>query len=118
MNSSPPKIRVMVVDDHPVIRRGLTAFLRVVPDLELACEAANGSRALAMLAQSAPDVILMDMVMPEMNGVQTIFTRPAAPRQSPLPLTTIYWTDGPLPFSTAKPVIRHNSPADFSFRAP
>ncbi len=68
-NSS--KIRVMVIDDHPVIRSGLSAFLRVVPDLELAGEAASGSRALAMLTQAAPDVILMDMLMPEMDGVVT-----------------------------------------------
>ena len=67
--TNPSKIRVMVIDDHPVIRSGLTAFLRVVPDLELAGEASSGQRALAMLAQAAPDVILMDMMMPEMNGV-------------------------------------------------
>ena len=89
MNSSPPKIRVMVVDDHPVIRRGLTAFLRVVPDLELACEAANGSRALAMLAQSAPDVILMDMVMPEMNGVEFLWQLRQDPRWKQLPVVMI-----------------------------
>ena len=65
----PSKIRVMVIDDHPVIRSGLTAFLRVVPDLELAGEASSGPRALAMLKQAAPDVILLDMMMPEMNGV-------------------------------------------------
>lgn len=69
--TNPSKIRVMVIDDHPVIRSGLTAFLRVVPDLELAGEASSGSRALAMLSQAAPDVILMDMLMPEMNGVAT-----------------------------------------------
>ncbi len=67
--TNPSKIRVMVIDDHPVIRSGLTAFLRVVPDMELAGEAASGQRALAMLTQAAPDVILMDMMMPEMNGV-------------------------------------------------
>ncbi len=72
MSINPPIIRVMVVDDHPVIRSGLTAFLRAVPDMELAGEASSGQRALALLAQSAPDVILMDMMMPEMNGVEAI----------------------------------------------
>jgi NarL family two-component system response regulator LiaR len=65
-------IRVMIVDDHPVIRSGLSAFLRVVPDLELAGEASSGHRALALLEQAAPDVILMDMMMPEMSGVEAI----------------------------------------------
>lgn len=72
MGTSQDNIRVMIVDDHPVIRSGLSAFLRVVPDLDLAGEASSGHRALAMLEQARPDVILMDMVMPEMNGVEAI----------------------------------------------
>lgn len=61
-------IRVMLVDDHTMVRRGLATFLKVFDDLELVGEAANGATALQLCAQLQPDVILMDMVMPEMDG--------------------------------------------------
>ncbi|MDY6877120.1 MAG: response regulator transcription factor [Chloroflexota bacterium] len=66
-------IRVMIVDDHDMVRRGLAAFLRAKPDLELVGEASNGEEALRACARIEPDVILMDLVMPEMDG--TIATR-------------------------------------------
>ncbi len=62
------KIRVMIVDDHDMVRRGLAVFLKVKPDLELVGEASNGEEALRLCHQAQPDVILMDMVMPEMDG--------------------------------------------------
>lgn len=61
-------IRVMLVDDHPMVRRGLATFLKVFDDLELAGEAASGEAALQLCAQVRPDVVLMDMVMPDMDG--------------------------------------------------
>lgn len=61
-------IRVLIVDDHEMVRSGLRSFLRAYPDLELVGEAANGSQAITLCAQAAPDVILMDMVMPDMDG--------------------------------------------------
>ena len=61
-------IRVMVVDDHDMVRRGLAAFLRAKPDLELVGEADDGQQALDVCGQVEPDVILMDLVMPEMDG--------------------------------------------------
>ena len=61
-------IRVMVVDDHDMVRRGLAAFLRTKPDLELVGEADDGQQALDVCEQVEPDVILMDLVMPEMDG--------------------------------------------------
>ena len=65
----PPKpIRVMLVDDHTMVRRGLATFLKVFDDLELAGEADNGQSAIQLCAELQPDVILMDMVMPDMNG--------------------------------------------------
>ena len=67
MNSSQP-IRVMLVDDHTMVRRGLAAFLRVFDDLQLAGEAESGEAAIRLCAEILPDVILMDMVMPDMNG--------------------------------------------------
>jgi len=67
MTLSPP-IRVMVVDDHTMVRRGLATFLRVFEDLELAGEAGSGDAAIQLCARILPDVVLMDMVMPDMDG--------------------------------------------------
>jgi two-component system, NarL family, response regulator LiaR len=65
--SSQP-IRVMLVDDHAMVRRGLATFLKVFDDLELAGEADSGAAAVQLCAQVKPDVVLMDMVMPDMDG--------------------------------------------------
>jgi len=59
----------MIVDDHAMVRRGLATFLRVQPDLELVGEASNGGEALRVCEQIQPDVILMDLVMPKMDGM-------------------------------------------------
>jgi NarL family two-component system response regulator LiaR len=59
----------MLVDDHTMVRRGLATFLKVFDDLELVGEAANGEDAIQLCAQVLPDVVLMDMVMPDMDGV-------------------------------------------------
>jgi len=64
----PELIRVMVVDDHAMVRRGLAAFLKIKPDLALVGEASNGEEALRVCEQAQPDVILMDLVMPRMDG--------------------------------------------------
>src|SRR6476620_863466 len=61
-------IRVLIVDDHAVVRSGLAAFLQVFDDLELVGEAANGQQALRLCEQVQPDVVLMDQVMPGMDG--------------------------------------------------
>ena len=64
-------IRVMIVDDHSMMRTGLRYTLQSFDDLELVAEANSGSKALALCAEAAPDVILMDMVMPGMDGAET-----------------------------------------------
>ncbi|MGA2505183.1 MAG: response regulator transcription factor [Anaerolineales bacterium] len=65
---SSPRIRVMVVDDHTMVRRGLATFLKVFDDLELTGEAASGQGAIQLSEKLHPDVVLMDMVMPDMDG--------------------------------------------------
>jgi NarL family two-component system response regulator LiaR len=61
-------IRVLVADDHSVVRSGLAAFLSVRDDMELVGEAADGQEALRICGETAPDVVLMDLVMPVMDG--------------------------------------------------
>ncbi len=61
-------IRVMLVDDHDMVRKGLAVFLKVQTDLELVGEARDGEEAVRVCEQSQPDVILMDLVMPRMDG--------------------------------------------------
>jgi NarL family two-component system response regulator LiaR len=63
------KIRIMLVDDHAVVRSGLGAFLSVNPELELVGEAENGEQAVVRAGILKPDVILMDLMMPVMDGV-------------------------------------------------
>ena len=62
-------IRVLIVDDHTMVRTGLATFLEVSDGLELIGEAGNGADALKFCEQAQPDVILMDLVMPELDGV-------------------------------------------------
>ncbi|NTU82825.1 MAG: response regulator transcription factor [Chloroflexales bacterium] len=62
-------IRVLLVDDHAVVRGGLRFFLDGVPDIEVVGEAGNGVQALAQVAALVPDVVVMDIVMPEMDGI-------------------------------------------------
>ncbi len=64
-------LRVMIVDDHSMMRTGLRYTLQSFDDLELVAEASSGAQALALCAEVAPDVILMDMVMPGMDGAET-----------------------------------------------
>ena len=66
------KIRIMIVDDHAVVRSGLGTFLTVMPDLEMVGEAENGEQAVLRAGLLEPDVILMDLMMPVMDGVSAI----------------------------------------------
>jgi DNA-binding NarL/FixJ family response regulator len=62
-------IRILIVDDHSVVRQGLRMFLQLDPELEVIGEAVNGQEAVALTRDLSPDVVLMDMVMPVMDGV-------------------------------------------------
>jgi NarL family two-component system response regulator LiaR len=70
-NPASQSIRVMLVDDHTMVRRGLATFLKIFDDLQLAGEADSGEAAIRLCAEVLPDVILMDMVMPDMDGAAT-----------------------------------------------
>jgi NarL family two-component system response regulator LiaR len=71
MDDSAP-IRVFIADDHTIVRKGIRAVLEVVPDIEVVGEAEDGRDAVYRVAELEPDVILMDLVMPEMDGIEAI----------------------------------------------
>lgn len=68
MTPTSERIAVLVVDDHAMVRRGLATFLKAFDDMELAGEAASGQEAVDLCAELHPDVVLMDMVLPDING--------------------------------------------------
>jgi DNA-binding NarL/FixJ family response regulator len=86
-------IRLLIADDHPVVRDGLRAMLATQPDMELVGEAATGTQAVAQARALRPDVVLMDLQMPDLDGPGAIATlREQAPEVRVLVLTT-YGTD-------------------------
>jgi DNA-binding NarL/FixJ family response regulator len=72
VNDEQARIRVMLVDDHEVVRRGLRGFLELQPDIEVVGEAEDGAIGSRMAAELEPDVILMDLLMPNMDGLTAI----------------------------------------------
>ncbi len=83
------RIRVMIVDDHEMVRSGLAMFLEAFDDLQLVGEAANGMEAIRMCDEVNPDVILMDLLMPEMDGIAaTRAIRQAHPNVHVIALTS------------------------------
>jgi NarL family two-component system response regulator LiaR len=70
MNSSKKSIRIMLVDDHEVLRSGLKYIIDVIDTIEVVGEASNGIEAIQLYKEITPDVVLMDLVMPEMDGIE------------------------------------------------
>jgi DNA-binding NarL/FixJ family response regulator len=86
---SQEQIRVLAVDDHPLLRQGLAALIADEPDMALVAEAANGREAIEQFRRHRPHVTLMDLLMPEMNGVEaTVAIRAEFPDARILILTT------------------------------
>jgi len=82
-------IRVMIVDDHALVRSGLEAFLLTYQDLELVASAKNGQQAIALCEQAQPHVVLMDLMMPGMDGVEaTRKIKEACPQVQVIALTS------------------------------
>ena len=82
-------IRVMIVDDHAVVRSGLAAFVEAFDDLELVGQAGGGAEAVRLCPRARPDVVLMDLVMPEMDGAAaTKAIRAACPAVQVIALTS------------------------------
>ena len=87
--TSSPMIRVVVVDDHQIVRDGLKMFLSVQDDMELVGEAGDGEQAIAVCGQVNPDVVLMDLVMPRMDGpAATVVIRAEYPDVQVIALTS------------------------------
>ena len=97
MSDSVP-IRVFIADDHTIVRKGIRAVLEIVPDIDLVGEAENGRDAVYRVAELEPDVILMDLVMPGMDGIEAIERiRERQPEARILVLTTFAGEDKILP---------------------
>jgi DNA-binding NarL/FixJ family response regulator len=71
---SASRIRILIVDDHPVLRDGLVAMIESQPDLEVAAEAGTGKQAIALFEECLPDITLMDLGLPDIHGVDVIKT--------------------------------------------
>ena len=91
--SAPPaeRISVLIVDDHAVVRKGVRGYLEAQPDMTIAGEAASGEKAVHLAAEQKPDVILMDLIMPGMDGVEaTRRTREVSPDSQVIVLTSFH----------------------------
>jgi DNA-binding NarL/FixJ family response regulator len=86
-------IRLLIVDHHPIMRDGLRGVFSDDPDFEVVAEAGNGTEAVALAARLAPDVILMDLRMPGMGGVEAITQLRAAGHPARVLILTTYDTD-------------------------
>ena len=89
MSEDANAIRILVVDDHPVVREGVDALVRRRPDMRIVGQAANGHEAIEQFREHHPDITLMDLQMPEMNGLDALIAlRGEFPEARVIVLTT------------------------------
>lgn len=89
MSERPNSIRILAVDDHPLFRSGIAALLATQPDMNLVAEASNGREAIERFRAHLPDITLMDLQMPEMNGLDAMIAiRDEFPEARIIVLTT------------------------------
>jgi DNA-binding NarL/FixJ family response regulator len=86
-------IRILIVDDHPVVRAGLVSMLGMQAEIEVVGAAEDGAEALAMARQTSPDVLLLDLRMPGMSGVDTLLALKATDKSVRVIILTNYETD-------------------------
>ena len=112
------RIRILVVDDHAVVREGLRAFLGLQPGFEIVGEAADGEEAVELAAQLDPDVVLMDLVMPKLDGVSAMRAlRRRCPRCRVIVLTSFLEDDRLLPAleaGAAGYLLKNSQPAELA----
>jgi NarL family two-component system response regulator LiaR len=110
------KIRILVVDDHTVVRKGLIAMLETEPGMQIIGEAGNGVEAVELAQALLPDVVLMDLVMPVMDGIEaTRQIKLIAPAVNVLVLTSFSTNDKVLPSLNAGAIgylLKDSTPAD------
>jgi DNA-binding NarL/FixJ family response regulator len=89
MSATTESIRILAVDDHPIVRRGIAGLLSIQPDMTLVGEASDGREAIQLFRMHRPDVTLMDLQMPGMNGVDALIAiRNECPEAKVIVLTT------------------------------
>lgn len=86
-------LRVVLADDHPMVRYGIAAVLRDVPSIELVAEAGDGDELLAVVARERPDVVLTDLAMPKRSGVEAVAALRAAYPELPVLVLTMHTDD-------------------------